>query len=59
MLKRTAATVLALVMLMPVAAWAYDGNNLPESMTFAEAISAYSASEIESANICDTDDNKF
>lgn len=59
MLRKTVAAALALTMLMPVTAWAYDGNNLPDSMTFAEAISAYGASEIESANICDTDENKF
>lgn len=59
MLKRTTAVVAAISVFLPMWARAYDNNSLPESMTFKEALSVSSVADITSANICDTDDNRF
>ena len=57
--KRIIACAAALITALGTVASAYDVVNLPESMTFADALGIYSVSDIESAPFCDTDENKY
>lgn len=56
--KRILAIAAVLVML-PIQAFAYDVVNLPESMTFSEALGIYDADTIESATICDLENDEY
>lgn len=51
--------VLAAVVLLPLHALAYDVVNLPNSMTFADALGIYDFRDISSAMICDTEKNIY
>ncbi len=53
----TAALVAAV--LIPLHALAYDVVNLPNSMTFAEALGIYDFKDISAAMICDTERNIY
>jgi len=57
-MKKITALVLVCVMLFGINVSAYDKNNLPEYMTFSEAIGIDSASEIKSAQIINLDENQ-
>ncbi len=59
MFKRITAIAVAAALLCGGVASAYNVVDLPVSMTFAEAVSAFDASEITSATICDTDSNEY
>ena len=59
LLKRAVAYAAAFIMASSVAASAYDVVDLPMSMTFADALSIYDASDIVSATVCDTDENTY
>ncbi len=61
MMKRLKKIVAAAVMCMAACrgAAAYNVVDLPQSMTFSEALGIYSASDIGSATICDIEDNIY
>jgi hypothetical protein len=47
------------MLLMSMSAYAYDTVNLPESMSFSEAIGIYNASDVTRATLSDPTDNKY
>ncbi len=59
MFRRVICMLVAVMMASSVVVGAYDIVNLPHSMTFAEALGAYSVSSIESATISDIDKNTY
>lgn len=59
LIKRTVITVLAMGILIPQCAFAYDPENLPETMTLAEAMSISDKSEISYATVSDVSDECF
>ncbi|MCH5212700.1 MAG: S-layer homology domain-containing protein [Oscillospiraceae bacterium] len=58
-LKRIAAIMAAIVICIQGQAMAYNVVDLPNSMTFAEALSIYDADDIASATICNIDGNIY
>lgn len=57
-IKRILAIVAAIIIL-PVSAFAYNVVDLPNSMTFADALGIFDANEIESATISDLENNTY
>ena len=48
-----------MIMLTAFSASAYDVVDLPNSMTFADAIGIFGADEIASASVCDINNNTY
>lgn len=57
--KKITAVAAVIIIAFGTAASAYDVIDLPQSMTFADALSIYDATDIASATICDMDENIY
>lgn len=56
---RKILAVLAALIMFPISAFAYNVVDLPNSMTFADALGIFDVSEIESATVSDLEHNTY